>query len=123
MVTSRSALGNLGEERVAKFLETKGYEIVERNYRCPAGEIDIIAKDGSDLVFLEVKTRRNNLQGCPSEAVDSRKRTKLILSGEHYLTERNLGETDCRFDVAEVYFTNGQPVRIEIIKGAFSADY
>lgn len=122
MGTDRAALGNRGEGLAVRHLESLGCEIVERNYRCKHGEIDIIARDGSDLVFVEVKTRRNTSFGYPSEAVDSRKQRKLILSAEHFLTERNLGEIDCRFDIAEVYFIDGRPKTVEMIKGAFSAD-
>ena len=122
MGTRRAALGARGEERAAQHLESLGYEIVERNYRCRHGEIDIIAREKGDLVFVEVKTRRNNSFGYPSEAVDSRKRNKLALSGEQYLIDRDLGEIDCRFDVAEVYFIDGRPVSVDILTGAFSAD-
>ena len=122
MRTSASALGARGEERAAKHLESLGYTIVERNYRCRHGEIDIIARENGDLVFVEVKSRRNTSFGYPSEAVDSRKQRKLALSGEQYLIDRDLGEIDCRFDIAEVYFINGSPVKVEVVRGAFSAD-
>ena len=123
MGTDRAALGARGERLAAQHLESLGYKVVERNYRCPYGEIDIVASEGGDLVFVEVKTRRNQSFGCPSEGVDFRKQQKLVLSGEHYLMEREIGEVNCRFDVAEVYFLDGRPVTIEIIKGAFSADW
>lgn len=95
---------------------------MERNYRCRGGEIDIIARDGGDLVFVEVKTRRSDIDSSASEAVDSRKRSKIVRSAVEYLCERDLGEIGCRFDVAEVYLVNGKPVTVEIIKGAFSAE-
>ena len=122
MGTDRAALGRRGEWRAVRHLESLGYEIIERNYRCRHGEIDIVAREAGDLVFVEVKTRRSKSFGCPSESVDSRKQRKLISSGRQYLIERDLGEIDCRFDVAEVYFLDGQPVKVEVIKGAFSAD-
>ncbi len=123
MGTDRAKLGALGEERAVRHIESLGYVTIERNYRCPYGEIDIVARDGGDLVFVEVKTRRSTSFGFPSEAVDSRKQQKLILSAQSYLEARELGEISCRFDVAEVYVQNGAPVRVEIIKGAFSSDY
>ncbi|MHB0998256.1 MAG: YraN family protein [Armatimonadota bacterium] len=123
MGTNRSALGARGEDRAVRYLESLGYSIIERNYHCKYGEIDIVARDGSDLVLAEVKTRRGDSFGAPSEAVDIRKQKKLILAGQSYMIDRDLGEIDCRFDVIEVYFTNGQPVKIDLIKGAFSADY
>lgn len=122
MATLRAALGRNGEDRAARYLESEGYEIVERNYHCRSGEIDIIAREAGDLVFVEVKTRRSDTDSAASEAVDSRKRAKIVRSAWSYLSERQLGEIGCRFDVAEVYFVNGRPVTVEITKGAFSAE-
>ena len=70
-------VGSKGEVLAAEFLKDKGYRIIERNYKTPVGELDIIAKDGETLVFIEVKTRSNNAFGYPFEAVDSRKKHKL----------------------------------------------
>lgn len=122
MGTQRSALGQHGEDRAVRYLESKGYTIIERNYHCRHGEIDIIAHDGGDLVFVEVKTRRSDTDSAASEAVGVRKRSRIVHTAINYLSERRLGEIDCRFDVAEVYFVNGRPVTVEIIKGAFSAE-
>ncbi|MDH7481641.1 MAG: YraN family protein [Armatimonadota bacterium] len=122
MGTARSALGRAGEERAIRHLESIGYKVVERNFRCSSGEIDAIAYDGSDLVFIEVKARRGTSFGYPSEAVDSLKQAKLIRSAEIYLADRNLGEVGARFDIVEVYFEKGKLVRIEVIKGAFMED-
>ena len=121
MGTNRIVLGDRGEGRAVRHLESLGYEIIERNYRCRYGEIDIVARESGDLVFVEVKTRRGNDFGYPSEAVDHRKQAKLIRTGQNYLIKKNLGEIDCRFDIVEVYYLDGQPVRVEVIKGAFSA--
>lgn len=121
MGSVRTALGNRGEERAVRHLQSLGYEIVERNYRCKSGEIDIVARDGGDLVFVEVKSRRSIRAGYPSEAVDSRKQRKMVLAAESYIAERDLGDADCRFDIVEVYFTVGSPVRLEVIKHAFWA--
>jgi putative endonuclease len=103
-------------------LESLGYEIIERNYRCRGGEIDIVAREGGDLVFVEVKPRRSLDFGSGSEAVDARKQQKLILAAQTYLIERDLGEIDARFDIAEVYFIDGSPATIELTKGAFAAE-
>lgn len=78
---------------------------------------------GTDLVFVEVKTRRNMSFGYPSEAVDSRKQAKLVRAARNYLADRNLGEVDARFDIVEVFFENGKPVKIEVVKGAFAEDW
>jgi putative endonuclease len=117
--TDKATLGARGEQLTAEHLLSIGYTIVERNYRCSFGEIDIVARDGDALVFVEVKTRRGVAFGYPSEAVDARKQRKLIASAYQYLVERDLGEIDCRFDVAEVYFERNRPVRVELIQGAF----
>lgn len=122
MAKPGSDLGRNGEDRAARYLESQGYEIVERNYHCRGGEIDIIAREAGDLVFVEVKTRRSADDSAASEAVDARKRAKIVKSAWSYLSDRGLGEVGCRFDVAEVYFINGKPVTVEVIKGAFSAE-
>jgi putative endonuclease len=121
--TDRAVLGGRGEQRAAEHLVSLGYEIIERNYRCRYGEIDLIAKEGGDLVFVEVKSRRSNSFGFPSEAVDRRKQEKLIKTAQRYVVERSLGEVDSRFDVVEVNFTNGCPVQVHVIKAAFWAGY
>lgn len=122
MGNSRLSLGARGEERCAAYLESIGYEIVEKNFRCKSGEIDIVAREGGDVVFVEVKTRRSKYAGCASEAVNRDKRRKLFSAAEVYLAEREIGEVNCRFDVAEVYFADGSPVSVELIKGAFSGE-
>lgn len=123
MGTDRAALGQRGERQASEYLTSLGYEIIECNYRCKFGEVDIIARESGDLVFVEVKSRRSKSFGFASESVDSRKQHKLILSAQQYLIDRDLGEIDSRFDVVEVYFESGKPVQIEAIKGAFGAGY
>ncbi|MGI6046322.1 MAG: YraN family protein [Eggerthellaceae bacterium] len=92
-------LGQRGEEAAVRFLQRRGYEILERNWKCRAGEADIIAKDGTSLVFVEVKTRSNIDYGLPSEAVDDKKRSKYERIAMHFL--KNFDEVDIpvRFDV------------------------
>ena len=86
------------EQAVGFFLEQMGYEILEYNYRCRFGEIDIIAKDGACLVFCEVKYRSGRGKGCPLEAVDYRKQT-IFRCASHYLAGQGFGDIPCRFDV------------------------
>lgn len=119
MPTARSTLGTQGEILAAKHLQSLGYEIIERNYRSQFGEIDIVASQNGDLVFVEVKTRRNAKFGYPSESVNVKKQQKIIRTAHHYLAERCLDEVGCRFEIAEVYLMAGQPARIEIIQNAF----
>lgn len=99
--------GALGEDVAAAFLRQNGYEIVEQNYFYNHGEIDIVAKDGSTLVFVEVKARRSERFGAPEEAVTPKKQELLRRTAEGYMIERNIGEADCRFDVVAVLMTNG----------------
>lgn len=120
MPTAKSLLGKRAEEIAATELKRRNYEVVCTNYRCRGGEIDIIAMDGSTLVFVEVRSRRSDCQEYPSESVDARKQSKLILTARHYLVNNELSEdTDCRFDVVAVTFIHGRPVGVEVIRNAF----
>lgn len=116
------SIGERGEAVAASYMESLGYSILARNYHSRFGEIDIIARDGGDLVFVEVKCRKNADFGTASEAVDFRKRRKLVRTAFHYLSSEAVDECDCRFDVVEVYAVFGRLPRVELIKGAFSAD-
>lgn len=100
----RQALGKLGERLAMNALERRGYHIVERNFRCRSGEIDLVAEEGQDLVFIEVKTRRGAPCGLPEEAVDDRKARKLREVAGRYLELHNLPECSWRIDVVAVQF-------------------
>lgn len=114
----RRAAGRRYEEAAGAYLESLGYRILERNYRCRRGEIDLIARDGAVLVFIEVKFRRGPAAGDPAEAVDARKRRRIVTAARMYLAERRLSpQTLCRFDV--VAFRGDAPV---LIRDAFWAD-
>lgn len=114
----RRRLGKTGEDRAAIFLQKCGYRILEKNYRCPLGEIDIIALDGSTLVFVEVKTRSSYRYGLPQEAVGYRKQAKLRQLADYYTKHRGIYDVNCRFDVISVM--NGAEInKIEHIKNAF----
>jgi putative endonuclease len=111
-------LGNKGESLAVKFLQTKGYKIISKNYKTSIGEIDIIAQDGETVVFIEVKTRANDSFGCPFEAVHRRKRRKLRDLALLYL--KKLGkELPVRFDVLSIMYTENSIKEIEHIKDAF----
>jgi putative endonuclease len=112
-------LGSRGEELAAAFLERQGYRIVERNYRKRYGEIDIIAEDGGEIVFVEVKTRKSDRFGSPFEAVDARKQRKISRVATAYLENRNIRNRAARFDVVAVRpGSRGEP-GIEVIRNAF----
>jgi putative endonuclease len=114
------SLGILGESLARRALEREGYAIVAIRYRTPVGEIDIVARDGVCLVFVEVKTRRNHERGTPAEAVTSRKQRKVIAMATDYLARVKTDAAACRFDVVAVTTGDGEPV-IEIIRNAFDA--
>ena len=96
------ALGGLGEKAAVMHLKKKHYRIVETNYFCRYGEIDIVAKKDGVLVFVEVKSRAGTVFGAPSEAVTPKKRQKIIIAAKNYIAERGVADTPMRFDVIEV---------------------
>ncbi len=107
--------GSRYEAEAAAFLERQGYRILERNYRDRRGEIDLIAKDGSCLVFVEVKYRKDVKHGYPEEAVGYYKQQRIRHTAEYYLYSHNLGnDTRCRFDVVSILGTE-----IRLIRDAF----
>jgi putative endonuclease len=112
-------LGDQGEREAARFLRHRGLRILVRNYRTPQGEIDLIARDGSILVFIEVKSRR---RGTPAEAVTPEKQRRLTLAALHFLKRHGLLEQRCRFDVIAIVWPEGCPrPEIEHIRDAFEA--
>ena len=112
------ALGNKGEDVAAKFLKRNGYRIIARNYKTPLGEIDIIAKDGNTIVFIEVKTRTSNAFGYPFESVTRKKKDKLKKLALLYL-KKNAHESSARFDVISISSDKDMKMEIEHIKDAF----
>lgn len=115
------ALGARGEEAAARFLETRGYHILERNWTCFAGEADIIAADEATLVFVEVKTRRGDICGLPSEAVGKAKREKYEKIALAYVTDHFFGEAVVRFDVVSITVIPGDRAFVRHHVGAYSA--
>ncbi len=100
---NRRAAGSRYEEQAAAWLEQAGLQILERNYRCRQGEIDLIALDGETLVFVEVKYRSGLWAGSPEEAVDRRKQNRIRTVARYYLYQKGLGEDlPCRFDVVGI---------------------
>lgn len=95
-------IGQCGEDAAAAFLKKKGYKIIKRNYKNKIGEIDIIAKNNEDMVFVEVKTRSSEKFGTPAEAVTYYKKQKIVNTAKWYLAQ-NQTELNVRFDIIEVY--------------------
>ncbi len=110
----KKVLGNKGEKLVVKYLKKAGCKILKRNYVTPFGEADIVAQDGDEIAFVEVKTRTTDGYGLPSEAVGKDKRRRYHQIAKCYWLEKKR-EPNARFDVAEVYADG----RIEYIKNAF----
>lgn len=105
------------EDAAARYLQRAGLSIERRNYRCRRGEIDLIARDGDTLVFVEVRYRRDNRYGSASATVDTRKQSKLLATADSYLQQFKL-ECPCRFDVVAI---EGDTQNIQWIRGAFGA--
>jgi len=118
MSVQRQQLGRAGEQRAADFLRRAGYRILASNYRTRRGELDLVAEEGGELVFVEVKTRTSLAFGSPAEAVDSRKQRRIGRAAQEYLLREGASERAVRFDVVAISLAAGRP-EIEIIKNAF----
>ncbi len=117
---NKRRIGDLGEDAVCAMLERQGAEILCRNYTVRGGEIDIIAKSGEYLLFVEVKTRRPGAMVSGAAAVDAKKQAHLIHAAQQYLL-RNPVDLQPRFDVAEVEISGSFVRHIEYLENAFDA--
>lgn len=99
---SRKKLGSWGEDQAAKHLQAQGYKLLERNWRCRRGEIDLVVQAGDVLVFVEVKTRRGRDFGTPEEAITSVKAKRLLELGQRYLLAHDLEDQEWRVDLVAV---------------------
>ncbi len=112
-----------GENSAVRALKESRYKIIERNFRTPAGEIDIVARDGKCLVFVEVRARGSIEFGFPQETVVEKKRKKLCTAARWYLQKNRIDPDDCRFDVVAVLMEDERDdPRVEVIKDAFRPD-
>jgi len=109
-------LGKWGEETAASFLLKKGYQLIDKNWRTREGEIDLVMRDGSTLVFVEVKTRSNKNFGYPEEALSEKKLEHLVSAGEQFLQNYG-GDPDYRIDCVAIIGRPHGPVEIEHILG------
>jgi putative endonuclease len=118
----RQSCGKAGEDVACDELRRRGYAILARRYRTRVGELDIVARDGDTLVFIEVKARRSLAFGAPEEAVTWRKQRKLQTMASDFLARSRLMDVPCRFDVVAVSFPTaaGSP-RVEVFQQAFDA--
>jgi len=113
---ARRKLGNEGEELAARFLKGKKYKILDRQYRTKFGEIDLVAKDGREIVFVEVKTRKTMEFGHPEEAVHPIKLAHMSAAGEAYLSEKQKEAAAHRYDVVAIIWPEGKDPEILHIK-------
>jgi len=114
---AKNPLGKMGEDLAVDYLEKIGYHIVERNYRTSFGEIDIVCSDHDEMVFVEVKTRRNTNFGWPEEAITRRKKEHIKKAALHYLASVNKPCRSIRFDVVAILMKPSPS--INHVKGAF----
>lgn len=117
MTADRRDAGRAAEQLAARFLEARGLVILKRNFRCRAGEVDLIARDGSTLVFVEVRLRAGRAFGGAAASVDTRKQAKVLRAAQYYLAGRP--EQPCRCDV--IALDRLAADRIEWIRDAFAA--
>lgn len=120
MGADRVAVGQIGEDLACLELEHRGYAIIARRYRTRMGEIDIVARDGKTMVFVEVKARESRRFGEAVEAVTLLKRRRIVMVAQEYLVTHTQAECPCRFDVVSVHLGEGHPV-VEVYRNAFDA--
>lgn len=118
MANLKQGLGRAGEQAAEAYLRKKGFRVVERNYRCQVGEIDLIALDRRVIVFIEVKTRRTMAVGSPLEAVPTWKQRRMMRAALWFLNQRRLHQRDGRFDVVGITVRDGEAM-IEHVRNAF----
>ncbi|MEV4638525.1 YraN family protein [Actinoplanes sp. NPDC049548] len=119
MTNQRRAIGAYGERLAEHHLSQQGLVILARNWRCSAGEIDLILRDGDDLVFCEVKTRRSETYGAPAEALSRAKVQRLRRLAARWLAENTVRPREVRFDVVAVTPQPKGPAQIEHLRAAF----
>jgi putative endonuclease len=114
----RIKTGKQGETLAAAYLEKAGYQIIERNYRCLFGEMDLVARDGRTVVFVEVKSRKSDRFGVPQLSVGLQKQKKLSQIALHYLEQKRFHPCDARFDVIAIRM-RPEGHQVELIRNAF----
>ncbi len=115
---NRRLIGAQGEEQAYNFLKKSGYKILARNFRSLRGEIDLVAKSGNDIVFVEVKLRHSRKFGLPQEAVNRTKQRRIIVAALAYMKQAGLTGQNMRFDVLAI---GPEPGTIELLQSAFTA--
>ncbi len=117
------SLGAHGEDLAVTYLKDQKFKIIDRNYRCKSGELDIVATEGKVLVFIEVKTRKNYSYGPPQLSVTQFKQRQISKAALTYVAAKRLGDVNARFDVIAILLQEHKEPRIEHIKNAFELSY
>ncbi|MBM4322996.1 MAG: YraN family protein [Deltaproteobacteria bacterium] len=118
----KKELGQKGEEIALRFLKKNGYRILQKNYVCKMGEVDIVAREKDTFAFIEVKTRRSTSYGPPQMAVNQKKQEQLSKAALHFLKKNGLEEAKARFDVVAILL-GPRGDEIELIRNAFDLQY
>ncbi len=123
MPSAKTKLGTQGENAACKLLESRGYRILERNYRCRYGEIDIVAMDGDCTVFVEVRAKRSRSFGSPEESLSKRKQRRLTTTALTYLQDCETPSVEWRIDLVSVRYSTGiELAKIDHVKYAVQAE-
>lgn len=115
---TKTAVGQYGEDLAARYLTSNGFAVLERNWRCELGEIDIVAREGDTLVICEVKTRRGLNYGTPLEAITYKKLTTLRRLAGRWLQTHQVRAAAIRIDVVAIVFDNNTPPTVDHLRGA-----
>ncbi len=116
----RAGLGSAGEKLAERYLRRRKYRVVTRNYRCPAGEIDLIVLDGKTVVFVEVKTRSSGEHSDPQDAVNFAKQRHLARAAEFFLRQTGSQHRQCRFDVVAIIAAPDAKLHVEHLPDSFT---
>lgn len=122
MTRARLELGKEGEDLALRKLESIGYRCIERNFRCALGELDLVARDGETLVFVEIKTRKGKSLDYAKEAVHARKQRQISKAALAYMKRNGCEEAKARFDVVVIHQKDSGK-HIEVIRNAFDLAY
>jgi putative endonuclease len=116
----KDATGRDAENAVARYLWWQGYRVLERNFRTRSGEVDLIARKGDTIVFVEVRSKREGSEVAPKDTVTSPKERRIDAAASAYLKQRRLTNVSVRYDIAEVRTDErGRPIRVEVLEAAF----
>jgi len=121
--SDNKSMGNAGESIAETYLKGQGFSIVERNFRCVCGEVDIVAREGRSIVFVEVKCRKNKNYGPPQLAVTPFKQRQISKAALVWLSKRRLYDAEARFDVVAIVLHKNDLPEIEHIRNAFDLAY